>query len=304
MIDRMAVRDCVRRPLLGLAIASGRRLCRNEAIGCVCFVVQDEKLCSWRQRRNQRETTEVAWSERLQNFRCSIRLSTADITLQQLQQLMITHCALLLKAISYSFIFSIRVSIDKQSSTRLKMAHNAIGKRLFRSGSGLQQTISPLGQRRCQSTKGILFQTTFRQKTTSNQVACSRPIIHSQLLARPRPKTRPHPHRALRANVLCRTPKTPHLPRPVPRAPKPRTSQNHHRQRRICPQTSKPAILTQQTRSHQRRRRHANHTGLEKLRAAVDRLATLEIQIQARPCREMGAIGGQIGYATLYPRGG
>ncbi|GAM36160.1 hypothetical protein TCE0_018f05031 [Talaromyces pinophilus] len=35
------------------------------------------------------------------------------------------------------------------------MAQNAIGKRLFRSGSGLQQTISPLVQRRCQSTKAV-----------------------------------------------------------------------------------------------------------------------------------------------------
>ncbi|EEA24314.1 hypothetical protein TMatcc_007401 [Talaromyces marneffei ATCC 18224] len=35
------------------------------------------------------------------------------------------------------------------------MAQNAFGKRLFRSGSGLQQTLSPLVQRRCQSTKTV-----------------------------------------------------------------------------------------------------------------------------------------------------
>lgn len=45
MIDRMAARDCVNKPLLGLAIASGLRLCRNEAI-VLCNVDVQEVVAS------------------------------------------------------------------------------------------------------------------------------------------------------------------------------------------------------------------------------------------------------------------
>ena len=115
----------------------------------LCSVgVEEQKLS---QRRNQRKT-EVGWSERCRISAAHFRLHysaaiTSNTTIDQSRK----------RESFFSYFDKNFIQKEESKLDRLaKMAHNAFGKKLFRSGSGFQQTINPLVQRRCQSTKGTL----------------------------------------------------------------------------------------------------------------------------------------------------